>query len=93
MTDSNDEMFLLGRRALMIGSVAGVIGLFVVPFIGMPLFFILAVYLTEFIRLRSHRDATPSTVEAMKAAVLSTLIGLTAGVVATTIWAVAAITT
>jgi len=78
---------------LVIGSVAGLIGLFVVPVIGLPLFFILAVYLTEFIRLRSHRDATPSTLEAMKAAVISTLIGLTAGVIATTIWAVAAIST
>ena len=78
---------------LVIGSVAGIIGLFVVPVIGLPLFFIIAVYLTEIIRLRSHRDATPSTVEAMKAAVLSTLIGLTAAVVATTIWGIAAIST
>jgi hypothetical protein len=78
---------------LIVGSIAGLIGLFVVPVVGLPLFFIGAVYLTEFIRLRSHRDATPSTIEAMKAAVLSTLIDLTAGVVATTIWAVAAVST
>ena len=76
---------------LVIGSVAGIIGMFFVPVIGLPLFFIAAVYLAEFIRLRSHRDATPSTIEATKAAVLSTLIGLTAAVLATTIWAVAAI--
>lgn len=78
---------------LLIGSCAGLVGLFVVPFVGLPLFFIAAVYLTEFIRLKSHREATPATLQAMKAAVVSTLIGLTAAVVATSIWAVAAITT
>jgi uncharacterized protein YqgC (DUF456 family) len=78
---------------LLIGSAAGLVGLFVVPFVGLPLFFIGAVYLTEFIRLRSHREATPATLEAMKAAVVSTLIGMTAGVVATSVWAIAAMTT
>ena len=78
---------------LLIGSIAGIIGMFVVPVIGLPLFFIVAVYLTEVIRLRSHHDATPSTIEAIKGAILSTAIGLTAAGIATTIWAVAAVTT
>ena len=78
---------------LLIGSIAGIIGMFVVPVIGLPLFFILGVYLTEIVRLRSHHEATPSTIEAVKGAILSTAIGLTAAGLATTIWAVAAVTT
>jgi uncharacterized protein YqgC (DUF456 family) len=78
---------------LLIGSVAGIIGMFVVPVVGLPLFFILGVYLTEVIRLRSHHDATPSTIEAVKGAILSTAIGLTAAGLATTVWLTAAVLT
>ena len=78
---------------LLIGSVAGIVGMFVVPVVGLPLFFILGVYLTEVIRLRSHNDAAPSTIEAVKGAILSTAIGLTAAGLATTIWVIAAVLT
>ena len=78
---------------LLIGSIAGIIGMFVVPVVGLPLFFILGVYLTEVIRLRSHHEATPSTIEAVKGAMLSTAIGLTAAGLATTIWLAAAVLT
>jgi hypothetical protein len=61
--------------------------------VGLPLGFVLGVYAAERLRLRTHAAAWPSTVEAMKGTGLSVLIGLTAAVVATGIWAGVAVTT
>ena len=78
---------------LVAGGLLGIVGLFVVPVVGLPLGFVLGVYLAERVRLPSHADAWPSTVEAMKGTGLSVLIGLAAAVLATGIWAAVAITT
>jgi uncharacterized protein YqgC (DUF456 family) len=78
---------------LVAGGVLGVVGFFVVPVVGLPIGFVLGIYLAERLRLRSHGAAWPSTVEAMKGAGLSALIGLIAAVTATTVWATVALTT
>jgi uncharacterized protein len=80
-------------RTLVAGGVLGIVGLFVVPVVGLPLGFVLGVYLAERVRLPTHADAWPSTVEAMKGTGLSVLIGLAAAVLATGVWVVVAITT
>lgn len=80
-------------RTLVAGGLLGIAGLFVVPVVGLPLGFVLGVYLAERVRLRTHAAAWPSTVEAMKGTGLSVLIGLAAAVLATGIWAVVAVTT
>jgi uncharacterized protein YqgC (DUF456 family) len=80
-------------RTLVAGGLLGIVGLFVVPIVGLPLGFVLGVYLAERVRLRTHADAWPSTVEAMKGTGLSVLIGLIAAVIATGLWAVVAVTT
>ena len=80
-------------RTLVAGGLLGIVGLFVVPVVGLPLGFVLGVYLAERVRLPSHADAWPSTVEAMKGTGLSVLIGLVAAVLATGIWAAVALTT
>jgi uncharacterized protein YqgC (DUF456 family) len=78
---------------LVAGALLGLVGLFVVPLVGLPMGFVLGVYLAERVRLGSHTSAWPSTVEAMKGTGLSVLIGLAAAVVATGIWAAVAVTT
>lgn len=80
-------------RTLVAGGVLGIVGFFFVPVVGLPLGFVLGVYLAERVRLPDHAAAWPSTVEAMKGTGLSVLIGLVATVLATTLWAaVAALT-
>jgi len=64
---------------LFAGGVLGIVGFFVVPVIGLPLGFILGVYLAELARLRNAAQAWPSTKHALKAAGLSMLIELAAG--------------
>jgi uncharacterized protein YqgC (DUF456 family) len=80
-------------RTLAFGGVIGIVGFFSVPLVGLPLGFVLGVYLAEWIRVRDHAVAWASTVEAMKGTGLAVLIGFTAAVLATTVWAVAALTT
>jgi len=81
------------RRTLVVGGVLGLAGFFLVPVVGLPLGFVLGVYLAERLRLPDHAAAWPSTVEAMKGTGLSVLIGLAGALVATSIWAGAAVLT
>ncbi len=78
------------NRTLVVGGVLGIAGFFVVPVVGLPLGFVLGVYLAERVRLADHAAAWPSTVTAMKGTGLSVLIGLAATVLATTVWAAVA---
>jgi uncharacterized protein YqgC (DUF456 family) len=81
------------NRVILVGGLVGIVGFFVVPVVGLPLGFVLGVYLAELVRLRDHRLAWPTTVEAMKGTGLSVLIGLAAAVLATSVWAAAAVLT
>lgn len=72
------------NRTTIIGLVVGIVGFFVLPPIGLPLGFVLGVYLAELRRLRSAQAAWPSAVRAIKAAMLSF------GIELTTAWLIAA---
>jgi uncharacterized protein YqgC (DUF456 family) len=76
---------------LAIGFVVGVVGFFVIPVIGLPIGFVLGVYLAELGRLGSSAAAWPSTKRAVGAVGLSMLIEFSAGLVAAAIWLLAAI--
>ena len=67
------------------GVLAGVVGFFVVPVVGLFLGFVLGVYLAELVRVGS-RQAWPSTVHSLKAVGLSILIELVAALAATWVW-------
>ncbi len=71
------------------GAALGLVGFFVLPVIGLPIGFVLGVYLAEWARLRSHEAATRSTRQAAKAAGWSVLIELVAGVAMALTWLVA----
>ena len=72
-------------RTQWIGAGCAVIGLFVVPVVGIFLGFVLGVYLAERQRV-GEAQARPSTKHALRAVGLSILIELAAGVVATFVW-------
>ncbi|WGL53936.1 DUF456 domain-containing protein [Nocardioides sp. BP30] len=70
------------------GAVAGVVGFFVVPVVGLLIGFVLGIYLAEVRRL-GHATAWRSTRLAVRAAVTSILIDLAAALLATGTWIVA----
>jgi len=71
---------------LVAGAVGGIIGFFVIPVVGIIVGFLLGVFLAEWIRVRSLREAWPTTVTAMKAAGLSLLIDLASILIVGAAW-------
>lgn len=71
------------------GGVLGVVGFFVVPVVGLPLGFVLGVYLAERVRRREHRAAWTATVAALKATGITVLVELAGALVAAGAWGVA----
>jgi hypothetical protein len=75
---------------LLAGGVLGVVGFFVVPVVGLFVGFVLGVYLAELQRVGLDA-AWPSTRAALRAAGLSLLIELAAGLLAAAAWLVGAV--
>jgi hypothetical protein len=72
--------------SLAAGGVLAIVGFFVIPVVGAVLGFIGGVYAAEWLRLGGHQAAWPSTVHALKAAGLSVLIELGAGLLIGGAW-------
>lgn len=72
---------------LLVGAIGGIIGFFMIPVVGLVIGFILAVFIAEFARVRRLGEAWPTTVTAMKAAGLATLIDFSCAVLVTVGWA------
>ena len=68
--------------------VAGIVGFFVVPVVGLFLFFVLAVYVLELRRRRSRSAAWSATKAAVQATGITILVQLTGGLLATACWIV-----
>jgi uncharacterized protein len=79
-------------RAVVAGGLLGIVGFFVVPVVGLFLGFVLGVYLVELSRV-GVRDATPTTIAALKAVGLSILVELAAALLATSVWAAGVVAT
>ena len=78
---------------LVVGGLVGIVGFFVVPVVGLPLGFVLAVYLAELRRLRDRGRAWRATVVALQATGLTILIELAGALVAAGGWLVAVLLT
>lgn len=81
------------NRSLVIGGLAGVVGFFVIPVIGLPLLFVLAVFLAELLRLRDRSRAWAATKAAIAATGLTILVELAGAMVAIGAWAIAIVLT
>ncbi len=73
---------------LAIAGVAGVVGFFVVPVVGLFLFFAGAVYLVELWRRRDAPAARRATVAALQATAITIGVQLVGGLLATVVWVV-----
>jgi len=73
---------------LAIAGVAGVVGFFVIPVIGLFIGFVLAVFVAELLRRRDRRAAWRATVAAMQATGITILVQLLGGLLAAATWGV-----
>ena len=73
------------NSALIAGGLLGVIGFFVIPVVGLPLGFVLGIYLVERTRLGAA-GAWPSTRQAVAAAGMAMLIEFTAALAVAVVW-------
>ena len=80
------------NRTLVVGGLAGIVGFFVVPVVGLPLGFVLGIYLVELQRV-GRDQAWPATKHALTAVGLAVLIELFAGFVAAGAWIVGVVST
>lgn len=77
------------NRSTLIGLVAGVVGFFVIPVLGLPVGFVAGVYLAELVRVGKSK-AWDSTRSAVAAAMISYGIELTTGLLIAGAFAVGA---
>jgi uncharacterized protein len=80
------------NRALITGGLLGIVGFFVIPVIGLPVGFVLGIYLAELPRV-GRAMAWPATKHALTAVGLAMLIELVAAFTAAGIWLAAAVST
>jgi uncharacterized protein YqgC (DUF456 family) len=73
---------------LVWGGIAGVVGFFVIPVIGLFIGFVLAVFVAELLRHRDRRAAWRATVAAMQATGITILVQLLGGLLAAATWGV-----
>jgi uncharacterized protein YqgC (DUF456 family) len=81
----------VGMWSLVAGAVLGIIGFFVVPVLGLPIGFVLGIYLAELASRRDHKLAWTSTVHALKGVALSVGVELTGALLATAVWVAAVV--
>ncbi|MFY1698180.1 DUF456 domain-containing protein [Solwaraspora sp. WMMA2101] len=74
------------NRSLLIGGVLGLVGFFVIPFIGLIVGFVLGVWLAERLRLGDFAAAWPATKRAVLAVGLAMLIELGAALAIAGLW-------
>jgi uncharacterized protein YqgC (DUF456 family) len=74
------------NRTTLIGACLSIVGFFVIPVVGMPIGFVLGVFLSECQRLREPRQAWTSTIAALKATGWSMVIELAGTLVAAGTW-------
>ncbi|WP_066582426.1 DUF456 family protein [Cellulomonas timonensis] len=78
---------------LVWGGIAGVVGFFVVPVVGLPLGFVGGVYATQRVRDGDHATAWAATRAAVRATGITILVELAGALLATAAWAVAVVMT
>ncbi len=75
------------------GGLGGVIGFFMIPFVGLFIGFPLAVFVAEYLRRREAGPAWRATVVALKATGLTILVELAGALIATAAWIVGLLVT
>lgn len=72
--------------SLFIGGVLGIVGFFVIPVVGLPLGFVLGIFLAEWLRQRQAGPAWRATRQALAAVGLAMIIEMAAAIIIFVIW-------
>ncbi|AKC40789.1 Protein of uncharacterised function (DUF456) [Mycolicibacterium phlei] len=72
--------------SLMLGGAVAIIGFFIIPVVGLVIGFVLGIYLAEFLRRSSQKQAWAATVTAVKAVATSIGIEMAGAMVSAGIW-------
>ncbi|MBB4854177.1 uncharacterized protein YqgC (DUF456 family) [Mycobacteroides chelonae] len=72
--------------SLVVGGIVAIVGFFVIPVVGLVIGFVLGIYLAEFIRRSSQKQAWGATVAAVKAVATSIGIEMVGAMVSAGIW-------
>lgn len=78
--------------SLLLGGAAAIVGFFVIPVVGLVIGFVLGIYLAEFLRRNSQKQAWGATVTAVKAVATSIGIEMVGAMVSAGIWLGAVLT-
>jgi uncharacterized protein YqgC (DUF456 family) len=79
--------------SLFIGGVLGIVGFFVIPVVGLPLGFVLGIFLAEWMRQHQAGPAWRATRQALAAVGLAMIIELAAAIAIFVTWVVGVIAT
>jgi uncharacterized protein YqgC (DUF456 family) len=74
------------RSVLVVGAVGGLVGFFVIPFLGLFVGFIAGIWVATIVRNGTWRNSWPDTRTALKAAGASVLIETASVIIAAGIW-------
>ncbi|GAA4892175.1 DUF456 domain-containing protein [Tessaracoccus lubricantis] len=77
---------------VVVGVVAGIVGVFVLPGFGLPIGFVLGLLLAEWYRLRDFRQAVATSLATVKALGLGILVELACAMVAVVVLAISIVT-
>ena len=80
------------NRSVVIGLVCGVVGLFVLPFLGLPIGFTIGLLASEYARVKNLREAASTSWAALKSVGLGMLVELACALAAATTLLVGIIT-
>lgn len=72
------------NRSVVIALIAGVVGLFAIPFLGLPIGFVAGLLVAEYVRVQNVREAMSSSFAAVKSVGLGMLVELCCGLAAAT---------
>ncbi|WP_030013411.1 DUF456 domain-containing protein [Curtobacterium sp. S6] len=95
------SLFLTGRtmkrrqipnRSVLIGVICAIVGMFVIPVLGLLLGFVVGLFASELYRQRDLDSAVSSSVAALKAAGVGMLIELACALLAGTVFVIAGLT-
>jgi len=75
-------------RSITVGVITGIVGMFVIPVVGLFVGFALGLFLSEFARQRDGRQAVASSLHALKATGLGILVELALACLAGTTWVI-----
>lgn len=76
----------VGTRTILLGLLAGIVGFFVVPVVGGPLFFVLGVYAVEYARYQEKQRAWAATRSALVGVLHSMGIELLTAMTIAVVW-------